>query len=349
MGEVPFDNLLRVWGVVNPTQQERTRIQQELADAGVAAHPPLDRLERYSNTTLWVQQPVGFPPSQAPAPQAQAPSPAPDPAASRGTPGASPATLIALVLIAVGSLLGVASLFLHWTPNETLWELFTILDVVTVLLGLATVALCARVLAAPRTPLLRAALVPLAMFFSLPTLVTTVEFVAAPGGIEAGHVVGFLGALVAAAGLAALVVGELTRFRSERRSGMPVVLIGLGAAVFVALFVSVAQLLPAIEGFGLDGALSEWEFAKFTDWVDQLAVFALLGLAVATVVVRRPALVLLLGVALSYFALPDFLLAIDDFANGGRLFVADVVSFISGAVALGASLFLLANALSADE
>jgi hypothetical protein len=101
---------------------------------------------------------------------------------------------------------------------------------------------------------------------------------------------------------------------------------------------------------GLGESLSEWEVAKLTDWVDQLVVLALLALAVAAVVARRvPALTLVLGVLLSYFALPDFLIAIDDVANGGTLFAADVMGFVSGLVATGTSVFLIANALPADE
>ena len=66
-------------------------------------------------------------------------------------------------------------------------------------------------------------------------------------------------------------------------------------------------------------------------------------------VTRMPALVYALGVLLSYFALPDLLLAFDDFANGSTFYVADFMSAISGAVATAASVLLVANALrSAD-
>jgi hypothetical protein len=90
--------------------------------------------------------------------------------------------------------------------------------------------------------------------------------------------------------------------------------------------------------------------ATVTDWVDQLLVLALLALALAAAVARRvPALTLALGVLFAYFALPDLLLPIDDLANGRDFFVADFMSAVSGAVALGASVFLVAYALPADE
>jgi hypothetical protein len=333
-GEVPFENLLRVWGVENPTPESRAWIQQGLAEAGIAAQPSLERLERHSNTTLWIHQPAHAPAAAEPAP------------VERRTPAANP---IGLALIATGALIGVISLFLEWAPGETLWELYTALDVITVLLGMATIGLCVASLLASRNAFLRAALVPAAMFFALPALVTAIEFVTSPGGVEAGNAIGILGSLLASAGLAFLVISDLIGPRHGGRSGLLTVLIGVAVAAFVALFVSVIQLLPAVEGFALEDSLSEWQVATVTDWVDQLAVLVLLGLAVAAAVTRLPALVLALGVLLSYFALPDLLLAFDDFANGGTFYVADFMSAVSGAVALAGSLFLVANALRPGE
>ncbi len=249
----------------------------------------------------------------------------------------------------MGALIGVISLFLGWAPGETLWELYTALDVITVLLGMATIGLCVASLLASRNALLRAALVPPAMFFALPALVTAIEFVTSPGGVELGNAIGILGSLLASAGLAILVISDLIAPRHGDRTGLVTVLIGVAVAAFVALFVSVIQFLPAVEGFALEDSLSEWQVATVTDWVDQLAVLVLLGLAVAAAVTRLPALVLALGVLLSYFALPDLLLALDDFANGGTFYVADFMSAVSGAVALAGSLFLVANALSSGE
>jgi hypothetical protein len=337
-GEVPFENLLRVWGVENPTPESRAWIEQGLAEAGIAAQPSLERLERHSNTTLWIHQP-----GQA---WDETPTVARAVPAVGETPRANP---IGLALIATGALIGVISLFLEWAPGETLWELYTALDVITVLLGMATIGLCVASLLASRNAFLRAALVPAAMFFALPALVTAIEFVTSPGGVEAGNALGILGSLLAGAGLAFLVISDLIAPRHGGRTGLVTALIGVAAAAFVALFVSVIQLLPAVEGFALEDSLSEWQVATVTDWVDQLAVLVLLGLAVAAAVTRLPALVLALGVLLSYFALPDLLLAFDDFANGGTFYVADFMSAVSGAVALAGSLFLVANALRPGE
>ena len=335
-GDVPFENLLRLWGVDNPTPESRAYIQQDLARNGIGALPSLDRLERHSNTTLWLQQPT-------PAPTPPAAEPAPS---ASGTPAANP---IGLALIATGALIGVISLFLNWTPGETLWELYTTLDVLTVLLGLATIGMCVASLLAPRNAFLRAALVPPAMFFALPALVTAIEFVTAPGGTELGNWIGILSAVVASAGLLALVISDLMAPHGGRRIGLVTVLIGVGVSAFVALFVTVIQLLPSVEGFALEGSLSEWQVATVTDWVDQLAIFALLGLAVAAGITRLPALVYALGVFLSYFALPDLLQAFDDFANGSTFYVADFMGAISGAVATAGSLLLVANALRSGD
>ncbi len=261
------------------------------------------------------------------------------------------------MLIAVGALIGVISLFMDWTQGATLWQLYTLLDVVTVLLGLVTIALCAAGFAAPRMPYLRAALIPPAMFFALPALVTAIEFLVTPGDVEVGAIVGLVAALIATAGLAVLVASDLVARRSGRRLGMATVLVGLGAAAFVALFVTIAQLLPTVEAVatpagepGFGDSLSEWQVAKVTDWFDQLLVLALLALAVAAVALRQvPAVSLALGVLLAYFALPDLLLALDDMLNGGTFYAADVMSVMSGAVALAGSLFLATNALVAGE
>lgn len=340
-GEVPLDNLLRAWGIGNPTPQDRAWIQQALAQEGIGTQPSLDGLDRHQSTTLWLSSPAPA------AGHAQAPA-QPAPTGSRA------ATTAGVGLVALGALIGVISLFLEWSFGATLWQIFTLLDVATVLLALAAIALGIGVLLAPRVPYLRAALVPIAMFFALPALVTAIEFVVGPGDVEVGAIVGILSALAASAGLALLVASDAVAMRGKRPLGATALLIGVGAAAFVALVVTVVQFLPAVEaipdpapgGPALGDSLSEWEVAKVTDWVDQLVILALIALAIAAGVARRvPALALGLGVLLAYFALPDVLLALDDAVNGGTFFVADFLSFVSGLVALAGSLLLVTTAL----
>lgn len=323
-GQVPLQNLLSTWG-----SHDRARIQSELRGAGISAQPPLEYLGPADSTTLWLTGPAGS-----------------------GEGAAAPANPVGLALIAAGALIGVISLFLDWTAGFSLWQIYTILDVATVLAGIATVGLCVFGLVARRSPYVRVALVPLAMFFALPALVNAVEFVVDPGPVEVGQVVGILSGLVASAGLAVLVGFDMAGGRRGPASGRAAVLIGVPAAAFVALLVTVTQLLPAVEPVPGEGgvSVSEWQVASVTDWFDQVLVVALIALAVVTAINRRvPALSLALGVLLAYFALPDLLAGLDNMVNGGTFFVANFLSVVSGAVALGASLLLLTNAYVGGE
>ena len=232
------------------------------------------------------------------------------------------------------------SLFLNWSSNDSLWELYRIGDVATVLLALGTIALCVALLVARTARLPRAPLVVLAMFFALPAVVIALEFLLE--NAEAGSAVGLLGGLLATAGLIVLVVTDVIRGGDHGPVPAGVAFAGLAAAIALGLLITVGQLIP-------NRGLSEWELATLTDVLDQLAVFAILGLAIAAAVFRSlPALTLAAAVLISYFALPETVLAIDVLTKGDS-HVTIFISLLAGLVALAASVALAAAAYPRAE
>ncbi len=259
-------------------------------------------------------------------------------------PAANP---IALVLIALGALLGVVATFLEWAAGASFWQLLEILDIGLLFFGLATIGVSLAALLARRAWPLRVALVPLAMNFGLPSLVLAFDFLLGEEGFEAGAALLALGSLLATGGLVALLVSDFVRGQSPQGQRAVIPLVGLGGALLVAVLLTLSQLLPAIEIEGR--SLNEWELATTTDVIDQLVVLAVLALAVAAAALRSLSpLTLGTGVLISYFALPEFLSGIEGLVNGGP-FAGAFAAVVMGVIGLAVSLLLVTSAYPAGE